>query len=436
MLTLKSLGNKLSKTSIGIVSSQGINFLFIPILSRLYSPVDYAVFGLYLALVGILSATATAKLHDAISTTDSKRNVGLLVGLCSKILCIFLMAVAIPVVVYIQYQFGMLLVGVLCVGSIAFVAISNIALQVLMRERRYGSYSFQIFLTIGLPPLLQAAFVGLGGLGLVVGSFASHATSAMLGFWTLKAVNPDLSFQFSKREFVILKRYSSFPLFSLPNLLIMLVRSKLLYFVLPMAAARNYLGLYTQADRLLSAPASLFAIAFRPIATEALGNPKTMVATLEKFLRIQWYFLTPILAGTMVFASEILVILLGRQWQEVAPIFKILAVPAFLMMTTSWLDRFFDFTSAHRKTFFIEIFYGIGGFGVLSIMAAIGLTAFELIIVYSCLLTAYYFTWTYRLVQTVGGTLLNLFKVLMITCLIFACSYWLFWSTRKTLLGH
>lgn len=436
MLKLKSLGNKLSKTSIGIVSSQGINFLFIPILSRLYSPLDYAVFGFYLALVGILSAVATAKLHDAISTTDSDKNVSLLLGLCTKILFVFSITTAVPVVAYIHYQFGILLVGTLCVGSIAFVAISNIALQVLMRERRYGNYSIQIFMTIGLPPLLQAAFVGLEGIGLVVGSFAAHALSAALGMWTLRSMHWHFSLRFSKRDLVILRRYSSFPLFSLPNLLIMLVRSKLLYFVLPMTAASNYLGLYTQADRLLSAPASLFAIAFRPIATEALGRRTTMVDTLERFLKLQWYFLTPLLAGVMVFANEILVVLLGRKWEEVGPIFQIMAIPAFLMMTTSWLDRFFDFISAHRRTFFIEIFFGIGGFGVLSIMATNGATAFELIVMYSCLLTAYYSTWTYRLVQTVGGTRRNLFKIASISGLIFMCSYWVLWSIRSSLMGR
>ena len=144
-LNIKVLMNRLSKTAVGIVLAQAINFLCIPILARIYSPDNFALFGLYLALVGIISAVATGKFHDAISTCKSEQGTRVLMRISFKILILMALLFMVPIVVYFFHSFNSSLVGFLCVASIVAVAISSIALQFLMTN--LVKIFHQIFIT-------------------------------------------------------------------------------------------------------------------------------------------------------------------------------------------------------------------------------------------------------------------------------------------------
>ena len=429
--------NKLSKTAIGIAIAQTINFLCIPILARMYSPANFALFGFYLALVGIFSAVATGKYHDAISTCKSDSGTRVLMQISFKFLVLIALLLLMPVFAYFYYSFNSGFVGLLCVGSIVAVATSNIALQFLMRQKRYAAYSFQIFLTNGLPPLMQIFFFSIGSFGLILGSFSAYLLSTMVALFTLRKKFSGFSLTLDRRERLYLRKFSSFPLFALPNLLFTLIRSRLLYFILPSASSMTYLGLYTQADRILSAPTSLFAIALRPVATEALigKSPIEMEKTLEKFLKLQWYYLTPFLAAAIVFSREILLIILGPKWVDVASIFQIIAVPAFLMMTTTWLDRFFDFQAAHRRVFSIELGFVLGGFVILKTMATSINHPNYLIWAYAGILIAYYIFWIFNLIRVVNGSIKRFVIIAIISITIFVISFSVFVLYRDYILN-
>lgn len=70
----------------GTVLAQGINLAFVPILSRIYSPESFGVFGIYLSLVGIITCFATLRYDSALMLPKDDYDAAAILGLCGIIL--------------------------------------------------------------------------------------------------------------------------------------------------------------------------------------------------------------------------------------------------------------------------------------------------------------------------------------------------------------
>lgn len=421
-MSLKRSLSKFWQTSSGIVISQLLTIAFIPILSRTYAQELFGQFGFFLSATVLISGCASWKLQDAISTVKSLATSKSLtkISLCAGATSI--LALSPLVLIATNIFFSSTELGLFILLSVASIVVANIGMQNLIRKNKFPLYSIVIFFLTGLVPLLQLALNSSPLNGLVAGAAISHFIAGIAAIiFTSDQIFP-LKLTISKRDRACFRIFKSYTHFALPNFFLATFRIRLLYFLLPTYATASFLGIYSQTDRLLGAPTNLLATSLRPLATNALLQRKIPLGQLlERYLTIQWFSLTPVLALVFYSATDIVSIILGKDWMASAGIIPAMALPAFLMATTQWLDRFYDFTRTHKSVLRLEILF-------LAIMAAVFLWiknqdhGLALVMIFSLAMTLYYIFWLISLFKALKFPLLRLFKTLFASILIFGAT--------------
>ncbi|WP_374028267.1 lipopolysaccharide biosynthesis protein [Bdellovibrio bacteriovorus] len=376
-----------------------MNILFVPILARIYTPEQYAQFGLLLSLVVVLAGAASGKYAEAISTAkrDSTANVlGEIAVRFSLLSNAAFAPLLIAIALLTHNNMGFALLSILSVFS---VSLANIATQVLIRGQRYTQYTILIFLMLGLIPLLQVLFKNLPGNGLLLGACAAHLIAAIASFLLIPSAMWPTSWRTSQRVKAIATIYRSFPQFALPSFFLSTLRTRLPYFALAGLPDKQFLGLFAQTDRLLGAPTTLMTTALRPLATEALSRKSSPSALLRKYLLGQWILLIPPTVLIYKNAEPIVALLLGPGWGGAAQVLKIMLFPSFLMMTTTWLDRFYDFSKQHHIVFKTEIAFGVLALLALIIWGPVLNKPIVALSVFSAITSIYYLAWTCSLMR-------------------------------------
>jgi len=419
------------QTSAGIIASQLVTIAFIPVLSRHYAQELFGQFGFFLSVAVIVSGCASWKLQDAISTVKSRQTAKSLtkVSIFAGAITVIILS---PLVLYASnILFSSNELGGYIIMSTASITVANVGMQNLIRERKYKSYSFVIFLLTGSVPLFQIALKYSTLNGLIVGAALSHLLAGIYTIlYTTDKILP-LKPKFSKREMACFRIFRSYTNFALPNFFLANLRIRMLYFILPSFSSPTYLGIYSQTDRLLGAPTNLLANALRPIATNALiERSSSLGEMLERYLKVQWFSLTPLLAFLVYSSKDLVLLILGRGWINAANIMVILALPAFLMATTQWLDRFYDFTKSHKKVLTLEVFYNIIAVASITYGVRQNSDVNLAVLLFSIAMTCYYFSWLTSLFKTVGHQIAVLFKIISYSTLIFGTTY------LTMLLGH
>src|SRR5665648_504302 len=70
----------------GTVLAQAINLAFVPVLSRLYDPATYGVFGVYLAIVGIVSCVASLRYDTALMLPKDDADAAGILWICGIVI--------------------------------------------------------------------------------------------------------------------------------------------------------------------------------------------------------------------------------------------------------------------------------------------------------------------------------------------------------------
>ncbi|WP_155723934.1 lipopolysaccharide biosynthesis protein [Bdellovibrio bacteriovorus] len=393
-----------------------MNILFVPVLARIYTPEQYAQFGLLLSLVVVLAGAASGKYAEAISTAkhDSTANalgeVALRLSFLSNLTFAPLL-IAIALLTHNNISFALL-----SILSVYSVSLTNVATQVLIRRQRYTQYTILIFLMLGLIPLLQFIFKGLPGNGLLLGACAAHSIAAVASFTFIPSAMWPKSWRTSQRVKAVATIYRSFPQFALPSFFLSTLRTRLPYFALAGLPAKQFLGLFAQTDRLLGAPTTLMTTALRPLATEALSRKNSSSALLRKYLLMQWILLIPPTVLVYKNAEPIVALLLGPGWGGATEVLKIMLFPSFLMMTTTWLDRFYDFSKQHHIVFKTEIAFGVFALLALVVWGPVLNKPLVALSVFSAITSIYYLTWTCSLMRVYNIPWKNITIVLAALC--------------------
>lgn len=114
------------------------------------------------------------------------------------------------------------------------------------------------------------------------------------------------------------------------------------------------LGLYDKAYQLLLIPLVQISIPIRNVAVPTLSHLQTEIdryrAYYHKALLLMTTFGMPLVAFTFVAADNLILVLLGEQWENVVPLFRVLALAGFLStfsMAAGWV--FISFGRTDRQ---------------------------------------------------------------------------------------
>tara|TARA_R110002072_G_scaffold20688_2_gene74817 strand:- start:18138 stop:19361 length:1224 start_codon:yes stop_codon:yes gene_type:complete len=311
----------------GNVIGQAIPFVIAPILTRLYTPEDFAVYANYIAIATLIGIVSSGRLEIAIPIAKDKHSARNIVfaGLVITIVLVVL-SCAIPVFsteianFYDNPGLAKYLISI----PIAILSISFLGLTYnwVLRLKKYSLLSIgkisQSLINNGLAAIL--GYIGWGPEGLIYGWLLSQFIGiiVMLLFVDRK---------FHVKSFNVLtikstlKEYKDFPLInSLHAFTDIFALQVVMFWIISNYFGLIELGLFVMMDKYVKAPISLITSSVSSIfyteTGEALSIGKSPIPILKKTLKTSFAFSIPFILILLVFAPQLFAWYFGEEWGE------------------------------------------------------------------------------------------------------------------------
>lgn len=332
MFFLKSTFLKnILKVATGTTIAQLIVVLSTPVLTRLYSPEDFGIYGMFISIVVILtniinfgyeqSIVLPKKLDKSISLTK----VSILI---STFISIFLLVI----LIIISFILGSLtkeqLIFIYSVPLfLGVVGISQAYSNFLVRRKQFSILSYSMA-TRSTSMVISQIFLGLfsyiGVVGLIIGHILGQVFSVYSMFKKKKnqfkfVLKSNVQVDSVKGQ---LFKYKDFPLFYLPAQLVGAVSLQIPIILLTILYNPFIAGLYLMGHRLLTLPSKVVGQAISMVFYKRLADEKGLNTAVGYKL---WKVLIPV--ATFIFlviiisAPKVFLVVLGKEW-EVAGVYS------------------------------------------------------------------------------------------------------------------
>lgn len=314
----------------GTAFAQTLTVAASPILSRLYSPEDFGLLGIVMAIAGPISVIACLKYEMAIVLAPVDQEATDLLIVC--FLVSLLMAVAVLVAVTftgpwiamrldISAQTGILLVipVIVLIGGClsALAAAAN-------RKRQYKRISLSAIVRSGVTIVVQIGFavIGFAGHGLVIGRVVGAQIAVLPLLSPLFARPPSGAIRppSLRKLLSVVKTYQSFPRFNAPKALLNSVSRNFPTIFLGLLFSPAAAGFYWFTSRLLEMPTNLIGNSFRRVyyqeAAITRRDGKAILPLWRKATIVMSLMAIIPAAVLAAFAPPAFEFVFGSEWQE------------------------------------------------------------------------------------------------------------------------
>lgn len=341
-----SLKNVVMLTS-GTVLSQVLPLLFFPILSRLYTPADYGVLGLFMSISMLLMVVSNLQLNYAILIPKDDADA-LKVLMTGFHVIVFFTIISVAGVV----AFGGMVCELLASPELKFwlyllpvtVLFSGANIQLSAWFNRTGQFkvisSSRIVTSVVtiLCSLLFTTFTKGPG-GLVISYMLGTLSSFVMLLWSFKR-NSQLSLLTINTVKTVLKTHRNFPLYTLPTELISNFAQQLPMFIFSSFSGVQSVGWFSRSRQMLGLPlnyvGSSIAEVYRQKASDCYRNHPEQLRSL--FLKTFFYlFAVSVLPFLfiIIFSPTLFAFFFGENWRQAGVYTQCLAVLYFFKFIIS-----------------------------------------------------------------------------------------------------
>jgi len=340
----------------GTAIAQLVSFAFSPILSRLYSPADFGIFGTYLSIATVIAAGATLNYSDTVMLPKKDEEAGALLVLS----CLATVGVAAGTAIFCLVVSGpwLKLVGMADLGWFRWFVPATVLLLGLSQSLSSWATRQKAFKTTSQAQIVRSSvncasqtvggLAGLGGIGLIgSGVIAEAATTLFLGRSALARSFPLFRHGAAWRT---LRRkaheFREFAIYGAPqNVMNALSQG------VPVLALDHYFGVavagyYAFGMRLLQVPLNFFLTSIRQVLFQKLSQLRADGGDLYgPFLKatggLALISVGPTCAGFFL-APTVFAFVFGEQWRPAGEFGRWLIVwlaPAFCNVPSALAAR-------------------------------------------------------------------------------------------------
>jgi len=304
----------------GTVIAQLINFSAYPILTRMYTPHDFGVFAIFLAILAIIGNISCGRFDVVIQSVSFANRFS--VYILSQIVNLFVSIIStVFLLFYVMFFNGVIdLVLAVMIGIAIFLTgYCNASSMFLLKHEGYNLNSVSMVLRtlltalpqIGLFFLLPNVYGLAGGFGV---GFLCQAIFLALSIrrtiaWRASSVR--------KLRFV-LQRYRRYPLFDIPSNLLYSLSLHALNFFLLILYSTEVAGFYAIAFRLAALPTTIFSTTLSQVyfqkASKAFQETGTFWAEMRFNLQVSSALVVPIFVLLTFLAEPMIGFYLGKDW--------------------------------------------------------------------------------------------------------------------------
>lgn len=324
----------------GTMLAQALPIAVIPILSRLFSPEDFGVLAIYIAVTGIFGAVANGRYELAIMLPHEDKEarvvvaLGLLIALCVSLLLLIGILLFGDLIARSMNQKGSMWWLYFSPVSVLFIGFFNMLNYYNNRQKMYGRISVSHITKAGMTAVTQlgAGWLRIGAPGLVLGRVAGEgvAVLALLGIVGKERIFREVT---GRQLLATAKRYKDFPKFSMWSIFFNRVGGNSVDFFISAFYSIGMLGQYSLMQRVLGAPSDLVGAAIGQVFfQEAAEERKNTGKAIRSFNRV--FVLLSVLSmcgfGLLYMVAEpLFAFVFGEQWRVAGELAKLM-IPLFI----------------------------------------------------------------------------------------------------------
>lgn len=349
----------------GTAIGQAIYVFVTPILSRLYSPADFGVLAIYMALLSILGAFTSLSYHLAIPLP--KEDVSAINILALS--CLVHVGVVCSLALFIYFKASIFLVkwGWGAITPYLWLFPLGVFFMGLYRIMTYFALRFKAYPAIARTKVTQKIFgamtsIFMGVMGLTPsGLLWGHIVGLTFGIPTLfrNTINQSSLKNISKNNMVyVAKEYISFPLYRTWGTMLDCLSVQITPLLLSSFFSPSVTGWFAMSMRVLQLPASFLGQSIGQVyyqrAVVAQRENQLAEMTLQVFKTLLTFGTFPILSLGFI-APVLFPLLLGREW-EIAGYYTLFLAPyLWMQFVSSPISSAFLILNRQR---FLTIFQG------------------------------------------------------------------------------
>lgn len=353
----------------GTTIAQAIPIAISPILTRIYTPEEFGIFALYIAIASILAVIATGRYEMAIILP--KKDVDSINIVILSIMISFIVSFICFLIVFIfNSQITELLRNPEISNWLYFIPLTVLLTGVyqsfnywLNRKKEYKRLAVsrvaQSSSTAGLN--LGMGFAGLGSSGLVIGQVLGQSFATII-LGKIFYENEKQKFLYIKRLklLAMLKRYIKFPKYDILSSALNVSSHKLTHVMINVLYGSAIGGYFYLMQRIVSLPltfiSSAIADVFRQSATDAfhkkMNCKQIYLATFKKL-----FILSLLPALVLYFYSiELFVFIFGEQWKIAGEYAEIFAPVLMIQFISSPLSIVFYIVEKQHINLLLQFF--------------------------------------------------------------------------------
>lgn len=315
------------KLSASTVIMMGLSILVTPILTRLYTPEDYGIWGMISSVSMIVTSILFLSYENAIIQTDDEEEVPSLIAL--NIICalavIFLTILMFFIGKLLKIRFFELFPSLSFLLIILFVSfINNLLLIIANRYAFYNSMSIanitegtgQALIRILLRTVVKSKSGLIWGnvISLLLASFVLGAT--IKGFF----LKEGKSFLSSVNIYGLVKKYKKYPLYDAPARLIEYLIGNIVVLILSSYFNKSDIGCYSLLSQLMILPITLVGTAMSRVSfrelSESIHDEEKLSLLASRLIRICMFLSCLPIIFFVLGGDYLLVWVLGERWQD------------------------------------------------------------------------------------------------------------------------
>jgi O-antigen/teichoic acid export membrane protein len=333
----------------GTTIAQAIPIAISPILTRIYSPEDFGMLALFLALFSILSTIATGRYELAIMSPESDDEAKDIVFL-SILVAIFVFFITTILIWLFDVEIAILLGNSEIKNWLYFIPFTVLSFGVyqsidywLNRQKKYRGMSENKLIQVGSVSILQLIIGVFSKSGLILGSISGWAASMFVVFNRSKIKYSDFRLKESKKA---LLKYKDYPLFQAPSSVLNSIAEQSPVIFISRAFLESTVGFFSLVLKTLNAPVALISksigqVYFQKISEHANSSPHLLLSDIYS-VAFKLSILSVLLFSPIVFfGPELFSIIFGSEWIEAGLYAQILVYSIAIKFVVSPLSTIF-----------------------------------------------------------------------------------------------
>lgn len=323
----------------GTIIAQLISIAISPILTRMYSPLDYGLFAIYVSLGSITSVVATGRYELSVMLPPKDEDAVNIVAL-SFVITFTVSVLTLLCVWAFNHEISRMLESE-AISNWLYLIPVTVLLTGIYQTLNYWSNRKKQYMRVAISRIsmsittagvfLGMGFARMGASGFLVGSILGQSVATGLLGW--QGWKEDKKYRKFIRKMEIIqhfKKYKDFLIFNSPTALLNSISQSLPIFIMSSSFDSSTVGLYSLSVRVIYWPLNLISSSveqvFQKVAEKYRDGEPLKPQLFKIALTFALIYFFPVIILTL-FGIDLFAFVFGEQWREAGKFSQILVIP-------------------------------------------------------------------------------------------------------------